>query len=611
MKKTFFLCLLIIQSFIVLPNSILSTFSNSRPRILIDHNTFKRIKLLSQTDTLLCRYIDQVVQYADVILEKELPIYHVDRNGGNLLGTSRDCLERVLTLSVAYHCTDNIKYAEQAKQTLLRICSFEDWNFYHFLDVAEMATAVSVGYDWLYNYLDNTTREKIRLALIRNALVPGLAVYGYSPWQYWLDVDHNWNQVCNGGLTIASLAIADTDPIYAEKIIPQAIENIPHAMKSYAPDGAWGEGVSYWFYATRYTVYCLNTLLSSLGTDFELSCADGFDRAGYFPIYMTTPSGAYFSFADISQNNGSKPLPIMFWLSERFNNPHFKEYEHRMLQSFPATALDVVYYSTPDTDKTKPLPLDKQFGGAGEFVTMRQNPNGQDGLYIAISGGDNRINHGHLDKGGFELEKYGIKWVQDLGSDDYTLPDYWGFEEGGGRWKYFRLGSWGHSVPIINFQNQKVNADTYFEKTLLNTDEPLAIINLSNAYSHVAKSVKRGYKLINGRSELLLLDEYESYNYTNDIQWQIITHAEIQGKGQSLTLVEAGQKMRLDLITPNMTFEIESAEQKEPEAQNKGYKKICIKIKNPRPKEKIAVLFSFDNVPHKRVSVLSENLSDW
>lgn len=609
MKKLLLLCLFITQvSLVQSQSSVLSTLTSERPRILITHDTFKKINEKTKTDTLLCRYVNQVLQQADIVLKKDLPIYKM--SGGNLLDVSRDCLDRILTLGVAYHSSGDIKYAEQAKRTLLRICAFKDWHFYHFLDVAEMATAVSVGYDWFYNYLDSVSRDEIRQALIRNALVPGLAVYGFSPWQYWLDVDYNWNQVCNGGLTIASLAIADTDPVYAEKIIPLAIKNIPHAMKSYAPDGAWSEGVSYWFYATRYTVYCLNTLFASLGTDFGLSQSTGFDRAGYFPIYMTTPGGAYFSFADINQNNGSKPLPIMFWLSDRFSNPHFSQYEHQMLRTFPATALDVVYYSAPRSD-TAPIPLDAQFNGMGKFVTLRQKTSGNDGLFVAISGGDNRINHGHLDKGSFELERFGIKWVQDLGSDDYTLPDYWGFEEGGGRWNYFRLNSMGHAVPIINGKNQKVYADTYFEKTSLNTEEPMAIINLSEAYSSVAKSVKRGYKLINDRNDLLLQDEYESNASTQSIQWQILTQAEIQGKGQSLTLVRNGKKMQLRLLTPGMKFEVKSAEQKSPEASNKGFKIIYIKIKNPREKEKIAVLFSFQNTTKKRVSPTLDDLSAW
>ena len=42
------------------------------------------------------------------------------------------------------------EYAAKAKENLLEVCAFKDWNPSHFLDTAEMSHAVGVGYDWLY-----------------------------------------------------------------------------------------------------------------------------------------------------------------------------------------------------------------------------------------------------------------------------------------------------------------------------------------------------------------------------------------------------------------------------------------------------------------------------
>lgn len=590
---------------------LLTSLTPQRPRILIAPDTFDRLTALAATDTLLQRYVSQVVDHADRVVQMALPVYNVA--DGPMLDVSRDCLDRVLTLSVAYRFTGRQLYADHARRLLLHVCRFRDWNYYHFLDVAEMATAVAIGYDWLHESLGAEALDEIRLALIRNALVPGLAVYGSSPWQYWLTVDHNWNQVCNGGLVVAALAIADTDPVYAEKIIPQAVKNIPYAMASYAPDGAWGEGVSYWFYATRYTVYCLTTMLASLGTDYGLSESPGFDRTGYFPIMMTTPAGAWFSYADISMTNGSKPLPVMFWLSQRFGNPHFSQYEHRMLRRYPATALDVVYYPTGAENNcagrplhpgnscagrplcgdavAAPLPLDAEYGGTGRFVTMRQSWDDDGALFLAVSGGDNRINHGHLDKGSFELERYGVKWVRDLGSDNYFLPGYWEKEEGGRRWQYFRMNSMGHAVPVINGRSQRVEADTRFVATNLNVSEPQTTIDLSEAYRDVAAGVKRTFRLVNRRRALIVEDTYEPNSATRDYQWQIITGAEVSGSGRSLTLRQDGHTMRLRLLTPGIAFAVESAEQHEPEAANKGFKKILVRCPAAQGPTHIAVRF--------------------
>ncbi len=76
---------------------------------------------------------------------------------------------------------------------------------------------------------------------------------------------HNWNQVCNGGLTIGALAIGDEEPELCGKILHHALTSVQLAMRSYAPDGGWGEGPGYWGYATSYNVTMLACLESAAG----------------------------------------------------------------------------------------------------------------------------------------------------------------------------------------------------------------------------------------------------------------------------------------------------------------------------------------------------------
>ncbi len=159
-----------------------------------------------------------------------------------------------------------------------------------------MSHAVGVGYDWLYAHLSEVDRNTIRQALIRHGLQPGIDAYnGTGPSKWWPDSEHNWNQVCNGGLIVGALAIAETDPRYAEAILPEALESLPRALKTYAPDGAWGEGPAYWHYATRYTAYGLDALRSALGRDFGLSRHAGLDHSAYFPVQAAGPTGLYLN----------------------------------------------------------------------------------------------------------------------------------------------------------------------------------------------------------------------------------------------------------------------------------------------------------------------------
>lgn len=571
---------------------ISDSIANVRPRILAGEESFQRIKKESLTDTLLNRYIRDVLFQADQTLVKPMPEYRLDEAGA-LLNVSRDCLDRILTLGVAFRLTDNKKYADGVRSILKTVCNFKDWHYYHFLDVAEMATAVSIGYDWLFDYWTPDFREEVKEALIRNAIIPGLAVYGSSPWQYWLDVEYNWNQVCNGGLAMAAISIADTDPVYADIIIPKALDYLPAAMETYAPDGAWGEGVSYWFYASRYTAYLLGTLTAAFGHDFGISDAPGFDITGYFPIHMTTPSGGYFSYADIDMNKRAIPLPVMFWLAERFENPHFAAYEHQILKNRAASALDVLYYRNT-SQLASNMARDAHFRGIGKYVVMRENWLDDNGMFVAISGGDNRMNHGHLDKGSFEFECDGVKWVRDLGSDKYHLPGYWEKEEGGKRWDYFRLNTDGHSTLIINGKNQLVDADTYFVETVFGDTVSKAVIDLTEAYKGNADSVKRCFNLDRSKGMLIVEDQIITGQNTRNICWQIITEAEILGEGKNLTLVQDNKRVELNLLSAGQNFVIESAEKEEPETNNPGFKKISIRVDNPHQTETIRVAF----LPH-------------
>ena len=230
---------------------ILSTLKMDHPRLLLTDARLQELKTLSISDTRLKKYASDVVAQAEKDILKS-PIQHV-LIGPRLLDKSRECLSRVYNLAFAYRWTGNIKYLTSAVSNIRTVCAFADWNPSHFLDVAEMTHAVAIGYDWLYNDINQATRNEIRTALILLGINEGKKSYTNGSW--WIKSEFNWNQVCNSGLLIGALAIAETDPDRALYILPKAIENLPYALKSYGPDGVWSEGPGYWSYATDYTAY--------------------------------------------------------------------------------------------------------------------------------------------------------------------------------------------------------------------------------------------------------------------------------------------------------------------------------------------------------------------
>lgn len=98
-----------------------------------------------------------------------LPTLERIQIGKRLLDKSRECLKRVFYLSYSYNVTSDLKYLERAEKELLKVSNFTDWNPSHFLDVAEMTMAVSIGYDWLFKHLSDHSRSIIREAILKKA----------------------------------------------------------------------------------------------------------------------------------------------------------------------------------------------------------------------------------------------------------------------------------------------------------------------------------------------------------------------------------------------------------------------------------------------------------
>ncbi len=121
----------------------------------------------------------------------------------------------------------------RAEEEILAVCDFSDWNPSHFLDVGEMALALAIGYDWLYNDLKPESRDKVRKALHSKAFAPSKL----GQYNSFLVNRANWNQVCNAGLACAALAIYESDKKGAVEIIERSLTSIKLPLEDYGPDG--------------------------------------------------------------------------------------------------------------------------------------------------------------------------------------------------------------------------------------------------------------------------------------------------------------------------------------------------------------------------------------
>lgn len=577
---------------VAVPDSktVLKTLRQGHPRLMLTDEALEALRARAEEDATLARYVEQAIAEADDARTRA-PLEHVLR-GPRLLSISRECLARVYALALAWRWTGDEQYAVAARDNLLTVCAFPDWNPSHFLDTAEMSHAVGVGYDWLHGWLSPEDRAAIKDGLIRLGLDPGILAYsGRGMW--WVDSEFNWNNVCNSGLLTGALAIAETDPDYARRIVPKAVESLPKALAAYGPDGVWMEGPGYWHYATRYTAYGLCALDTALGTDFGLSKIEGLSVTGRFPVYTTGPTGLFLNFADSGERSRRGPMPCMFWLAKKYGSAFVANAEHALLEDRPARPEHVVWYvpRTPDPGET--LALNRHLRSPVDLAVFRSAWDSPDALFAGVKGGYNQVAHGHLDLGGFEMDALGVRWSRDLGSDDYNLPGYWDKKPGGKRWTYYRMGSHSHNVPVLAGQHQNQDAVAEFARFEETPEKAFAVIDLTSAYTPHATGARRGFTLLRDRRAILVQDEFDLVAPC-EAEWGMMTDAEIEiGADGTATLTQDGQRLEARVLAPaGAAFETVSAEQPPPERPNTGVRRLTVRVPDAAGAFRFAILLA-------------------
>jgi len=545
------------------------------PRLMLSDETLKALIASSETDATLHRISTQVVELAQQYVDAE-SLRH-ELKGPRLLSVSRDCLIRTYALALAWRWTGEAQYAHAGVANLKTVCAFPDWNPSHFLDTAEMSHAVAIGYDWLYEFMDDATRAEVRAGLIKHGMEEGVKAYQKTkPW--WIKSAFNWNQVCNSGLLIGALAILETDPAYAEVIVPAAVASLPTAIGSYDPDGVWTEGPAYWNYATSYTAYGLAALESALGSSYGLTAHAGLAKTAWFPLLATGPTGLFVNFADSKQNSQRKPMPVLFWLARTYDLPGVAYLEHELLSKNTALPMHLMWYVPAGTRESAALPLDMVFDSTVPVAVSRSRWNDENALFIGFKGGYNQVNHGHLDLGNFELDALGNRWARDLGSDDYNLPGYWDKKAGGKRWAYYRLNSLSHNVPLIDGKGQDPNGKAGKIYSETSAGGSFFVVDLSDAYTE-AISLTRGVKVFAERRAVLVQDAFELKSPL-PVAWGMTTDAAITVNGpHSATLVQNGKTLQVDILQPSEgAFVVESAAQPDPQHNNNGVTRLIATV---------------------------------
>lgn len=404
-----------------------SHLRKATPRLVLTPSIEKQLQSKLKSDPVTKNYFQAILLNANSILGE--PLLERKMEGRRLLGVSREMLYRMNVLAISYRLNHDKKLLARINEEVNAVCRFTDWNPSHYLDVAEMALAVALAVDWVGKDLPKATYELAITSLIDKGINPSYD----NKVNGWVSNNNNWNQVCNGGMIAASIAIAEKDPELAAKTIHRALEGMPNALAEYGPDGVYPEGATYWGYGTSFSVITSSLLTSAFGKDFGIADYPAFKKSAEFRYLSEAPSHWYFNFADCGDKADTDGDITLAWFAKQTGNPLYLEKEKFMMDPSAMGKLPrlcgagLVWLSQFKAGAAEPIPLAWKGKGSNPVIVFRSE-DATTGFYLGAKGGRGSSNHGNMDAGSFVFELNGVRWSVDPGNQDYNALEKTGFD---------------------------------------------------------------------------------------------------------------------------------------------------------------------------------------
>ncbi len=526
----------------------------SQPRLVLNSAIEKELRSKLKTDPVIRNIYEAIKLNAEMIRSE--PLLERVVTGRRLLEVSREMLYRMSILAMVYRIDGDPAILKRINDEVVAVCNFSDWNPSHYLDVGEMAMAVAIALDWTAGKLPKATIELAKNALIEKGIMPSWPESGRRPnWAYG---SNNWNQVCNGGMIAASIAIAEKDPELAAKTIWRALDGLPHSLAEYIPDGVYPEGSTYWSYGTSFSVITAAMLESAFGSDFGHFDYPGFKESAVFRVLVNAPSGWYYNFADCGDKRSASGDMTLAWFAAKTGNSAFFEKERFLMQPEAMGKLSrvagpaLVWMSQYKELGEEKVPTAWKGEGANPVVVFTGDENDPHQYYFGGKGGRGTVNHGNMDGGSFVFELNGVRWSVDPGNQGYNALessgfDLWGRCQDCERWTLLTKNNFGHSTISVNDQLHVVDGLATIAD-FKDGAKPEATIDMTPTFAGQLKSASRRF-VKDSNTSLLIEDKVEISDSTKLITWHMLTTADVEIVNGGAVLKQDGKALKLENLS--------------------------------------------------------------
>lgn len=576
---------------------------------------FEQINTLMETDSYFRKVVNKALTIAQQLYESDLPTYEtVD---GKRADYDQLLSDSAYYLSMAYKLTGDSKYKDRLWEYIETVSQFPDFHPAHILNIGNMAEALGVAYNWLYNdwtatqlqTIENTILTKIFPIFTEGYRTPiysasTATAYGYG----------NMPLVVKNGLVASCLALFDRHPTLCSELLSCSIKSCSVSMLGcFFPEGAYREGISYWQFTMRSLPFLISNLEEQLGDDFGLKSFPGFSDTFYYPLALSG-SNKTFPFGDGSAEY-AEHASMMWWA----NQSGEKFFASKAKNRNTGAMLDILYYvdTTDYEDNMNELNNDFYYK-IDESVTMRSGWSKTD-TYIAFHGGLNEGYHGHVDNGDFQFDMLGERWADAVPKEDYNLKSSgsYGDASSGNPYTggYYRNMGEGHNTICADLANNPFSMETSafseIAETRFSNVESYAVMNLTQT-NKLYKCALRGVKFNKVSNEIVVQDDITAISET-EFWWFMHTKADIviSPDGKTATLTKNNKSIIAEIVSQgDETFQILEAKRLPGysavaplETANDGYQRLAIQKKDST-QFKVSVSFRPIDVPAGKYSPL-------
>jgi len=535
----------------------------------------------------------------------EVPNVVPKMDGKRLLASCDNVGYRLTTLATAARLTDDVRYVKRLKEELFAACAWPSWNPNHYLDTALLQMGVAVAYDWLYDAFTPDERKTVRKAIVAKAWDEAKKTR-----LWWKRTSNNWQATCWCGVVMAALAIWEDEPERAKGYIDEAVGSMPVSMGVLAPNGAYPEGPGYWHGGVLDAVLLVEAIESATGESCPLAKIPGFLETGAYPTYVYDPTGASYSYCDcapakrglqgallwLARRSGRYEWarPALGVMAERGWESRKGALTSRTVGRFPfLLALWAQGLPTDAAKRPCTLPLDWSGGGYNPIVTMRSGWDDPSAAFLAVKGGLADMSHGHMDAGSFLFVSDGVRWCEDIGSQDYLSieslgMDLWNTRQTGDRWKVFRLSEKAHNLVLIDGRPPCVTGRGKVVETNFGERVSYAVIDLAEVFAGQATAARRVATLDKIARSARVVDDFTGVRAGARVAWNMLTRVrdvKVDAEGNRIILSHSGKNLEVVCTRPHgVSWKVEECAKpmNSWDCANPGLRRISFSVVAPK-----------------------------